>query len=209
MPGDPHIPMPDPSPFPSPYPSPVTPPEPSPVPRPNPAPEPAPQPMPVPRPDPAPIPVPSPDPHPAPSPRSLLLAMTMLLAACDLANLGLPGAEPLPRPTPNAAASGFDGPWNGSFSGTAEVGGSTQPISGPITFAADDGVVTVTRPSDGAGTIAPSGATTFSGSMTVAGLPVICTFTGTLRLQGGMAPGDCRCTSLAGSARGTWTAART
>jgi hypothetical protein len=43
----------------------------------------------------------------------------------------------------------------------------------------------------------------------VSGLPVSCTFTGMLRPSGGMAqPGQARCASLAGSATGTWTAAR-
>ena len=211
MPGDPHIPMPNPSPYPSPYPSPVSPPEPSPVPRPAPVPEPAPQPMPVPQPDPAPVPAPKIDPHPVPSPKAgfLALALAAFTVACELEDLGLPGSvSPTPRPTPNAAASGFDGEWSGSFSGTAEVGGSTQAIQGTIAFVADDGVVTVSRPSSGAGTIAADGATRFSGSTTVSGLPVTCTFTGTLRTSGAMAPGECRCTSLAGSANGTWTAAR-
>jgi hypothetical protein len=166
--------------------------------------------MPVPRPDPAPIPVPSPDPHPAPSPKALLLAAVVLCAGCELDDLvRLPGSpQATPRPTPNPAAARFDGAWAGSFSGAADVPGGPQDIGGAVAFVADDGVVVVDQPSAGSGTIAADGRTTFAGSTSIGGLPVTCTFTGTLRTIGAMSPGTCRCSSLAGGATGTWTAAR-
>jgi outer membrane biosynthesis protein TonB len=193
---DPHIPIPKP--------------EPHPVKRPEPRPEPAPQPTPVPGPDSPHVPMPSPAPFPAPFPVPKAVLIALILAfglGCD--DIRLPGsAEPLPRPTPNAAAAGFDGSWRGSFSGTGEIGGTSQPISGPLTFTATSGVVKVSQPSDGAGSVQSSGAIAFQGSMSVSGVPVTCTFTGTLRTAGAMEPGQARCTSLAGSANGTWTAAR-
>lgn len=58
----------------------------------------------------------------------------------------------------------FDGTYEGSYSGTVSGFGVSAPTSGLIRATVVNGVITVTAPEAGSGTIANNGATTFSAS---------------------------------------------
>ncbi|MBI4266650.1 MAG: hypothetical protein HY657_19960 [Acidobacteria bacterium] len=115
-----------------------------------------------------------------------------------------PSPTPTPAPTPPGVTQ-FDGTYSGSYTGTF---GSFGPQNGPVAFSVSNGVITVTQPGSGSGTVNAAGSASFSGSLGVQG--VSCTFTGTFLATGGAASasGNWNCSGLGQTGSGTWSATR-
>ena len=110
----------------------------------------------------------------------------------------------------NDGVGRFDGSYTGSYSGTANVPGfGSFPVNGGVAFTVTNGVINVTAPEAGSGTVSPTGSAnfgsaggsvgnaTFSGSFAVAPSGAVSASGGwTSTISGG------------GSASGSWTAAR-
>jgi hypothetical protein len=103
------------------------------------------------------------------------------------------------------AKSKYDGSYRGMYSGSF----AGHPATGSVAFSVANGVITVTDPGQGAGTVDSSGATTFSGSLGVAN--ITCKFVGTFRSstgkqQGARASGSWSCAGVGQTGKGTWSA---
>jgi hypothetical protein len=103
------------------------------------------------------------------------------------------------------AKSKYDGSYHGMYSGSF----AGHPARGSVAFSVANGVITVTDPGQGAGTVDSSGATTFSGSLGVAN--ITCKFVGTFRSstgkqQGARASGSWSCMGVGQTGKGTWSA---
>lgn len=90
----------------------------------------------------------------------------------------------------------YQGAYNGSFAGNS--------VMGSVEFSVANGVITVTDPGQGAGTVDSSGAATFSGSLGVA--HVACKFSGAFRSS--TASGSWSCAGSGQTGKGTWSADR-
>ena len=112
-------------------------------------------------------------------------------------------SPPPPPPPPPPAESPYNGTYTGTFSGTTDTG---KTLSGSITSTVDDGVVTVTSPGSGMGTVSSTGAITF-GVNAVEG--VFCNFSGQAVVTGAAvtATGTFTCTYK--NTSGTWTVTST
>ena len=100
----------------------------------------------------------------------------------------------------------FDGTYDGSYSGTVSAFGFSAPTSGSVHFTVTNGVISVTVPEAGTGTIANNGATTFSSS---GGSTVGAKFSGTFtRAADGSvsATGTWKVTLSGASGGGSWNA---
>ena len=91
--------------------------------------------------------------------------------------------------------------YKGSFAGDS--------ATGSVAFSVANGVITVTDPGQGEGTVDSSGATTFSGSLGVAS--ITCKFVGTFRSstgkqRGARASGSWSCAGAGQTGKGTWSA---
>ncbi|MFM8891416.1 MAG: hypothetical protein ACKOTB_07310 [Planctomycetia bacterium] len=93
---------------------------------------------------------------------------------------------------PRTDVARFNGVYQGSFTGRGTYGGITRPVSGAVACRVVDGVITVTAPGTGSGTVVGTGAVGFAGS---SGVVQGATFVGTF--TEGSTPGDIR-------ALGTW-----
>ncbi|HXU22338.1 MAG TPA: hypothetical protein VN788_17300 [Verrucomicrobiae bacterium] len=105
------------------------------------------------------------------------------------------------------AKSQYDGSYRGAYSGSF----ASNSVMGSVEFSVANGVITVTEPGRGAGTVDSSGAATFSGSLGVA--RVTCKFTGAFRSstraqQSVHATGSWSCTGSGQTGKGTWSADR-
>jgi len=90
---------------------------------------------------------------------------------------------PSEESTESSGVSQFDGYYTGSFSG---------PMNGPVAFTVSDGVITITDPGCGSGTVSAAGSASFGGSGGYEGATY--SFSGTFVVSNGTA-----------SASGTWT----
>jgi hypothetical protein len=95
--------------------------------------------------------------------------------------------------------SQFDGSYSGSYSG---------PVSGSVAFTVSNGVITVTDPGSGSGTVSASGSTSFSGSGGYEGASY--SFSGTFVVSNGTASagGGWSGSYMGETASGTWSATR-
>ena len=101
------------------------------------------------------------------------------------------------------ATSKYDGSYQGNYDGSF----AGDPATGSVAFSVADGVITVTDPGQGAGTVDSSGSATFSGSLGVAN--VSCKFTGTFQASSGVhASGSWSCAGSGQTGKGTWSADR-
>ncbi|MGH9680558.1 MAG: hypothetical protein ACRD4Y_11470 [Candidatus Acidiferrales bacterium] len=105
------------------------------------------------------------------------------------------------------AKSKYDGSYRGTYSGAF----AGNPATGSVAFSVANGVITVTDPGQGAGTVDSSGSATFSGSLGVA--DVTCKFVGAFRSstgaqQGASASGSWTCAGSGQTGKGTWSADR-
>lgn len=105
------------------------------------------------------------------------------------------------------AKSKYDGSYHGMYSGSF-AGNSAM---GSVAFSVANGVITVTDPGQGAGTVDSSGSATFSGSLGLAN--ITCKFSGVFRSstgaqQGVRASGSWSCTGSGQTGKGTWSANR-
>jgi hypothetical protein len=101
----------------------------------------------------------------------------------------------------------YDGSYQGMYSGTF----AGDPATGSVAFSVANGVITVTDPGQGAGTVDSSGSANFSGSLGVAN--VTCKFVGSFRSstgakQGAHASGSWSCAGSGQTGKGTWSADR-
>lgn len=95
-----------------------------------------------------------------------------------------------------AATTTYDGNYTGTYGGTA---------SGPVAFTVRNGIITVTQPGSGQGTVASNGSASFSGSLAAFGCTA--TFTGTFFVVGsGLSAGG---TWACGADSGSWSATGT
>lgn len=104
-------------------------------------------------------------------------------------------------------AAKYDGSYRGSFNGTF----ASRPAMGHVAFSVANGVITVTDPGEGKGTVDSSGSANFSGSLGVA--DIACNFTGTFQAssgakQGTNASGSWTCSGSGQTGKGTWTGDR-
>lgn len=102
------------------------------------------------------------------------------------------------------ANSKYDGSYRGTYSGSFAGNSAT----GSVGFSVANGVMTVTDPGQGAGTVGPSGAATFSGSLGVA--KISCKFVGvfqssTGKQKGAHASGSWSCAGMGQTGKGTWS----
>jgi hypothetical protein len=111
-----------------------------------------------------------------------------------------PTPAPTPTPSPSPSVVQFDGRYEGSYGGDA---------SGAVRFTVANGVITVTEPTSGTGTVASSGSASFGGSL-AGGDGIQCSFSGVFQAINGVAAatGGWSCVGQ-GSASGSWTATRT
>lgn len=105
------------------------------------------------------------------------------------------------------AKSRYNGSYQGDYSGSF----AGRPAMGSVAFSVANGVITVTDPGQGAGTVDSSGSATFSGSLGLAG--IACKFSGAFRSstgaqQGFRASGSWSCTGSGQTGKGTWSADR-
>lgn len=127
-----------------------------------------------------------------------LLYVAVMLGACAVGS-SVFGQAP--------AKSKYDGSYNGTYSGSF----AGNPAMGSVAFSVANGVITVTDPGQGAGTVDSSGSATFSGSLGVAS--ITCKFSGAFRSstaarQGVHASGSWSCTGSGQTGKGTWSADR-
>ena len=97
------------------------------------------------------------------------------------------------------AKSKYDGSYHGTYDGAF----AGNPAKGTVAFSVANGVITVTDPGQGEGTVDSSGSATFSGSLGVA--DVACKFIGAFRSR---ASGSWTCTGSGQTGKGTWSADR-
>ena len=105
------------------------------------------------------------------------------------------------------AQSKYDGSYHGTYDGSF----AGHPATGSVAFSVSNGVITVTDPGQGAGTVDSSGSATFSGSLGVA--DVTCKFTGAFRSSSGAQQsarpsGSWSCAGSGQTGKGTWTGDR-
>jgi hypothetical protein len=105
------------------------------------------------------------------------------------------------------AKSKYDGSYNGTYQGSF----ADEPATGSVAFSVANGVITVTDPGQGTGSVDSSGSATFSGSLGVA--RVTCKFTGAFQpstgaKQGVRASGSWSCAGNGRTGKGTWSADR-
>lgn len=103
------------------------------------------------------------------------------------------------------AKSKYDGSYHGMYSGSF----AGEPATGSVAFSVANGVITVTNPGQGTGTVDSSGATTFSGSLGLGNIS--CKFVGnfqsaTGKQQSSHASGSWTCTGAGQAGKGTWSA---
>lgn len=102
------------------------------------------------------------------------------------------------------AKSTYDGSYHGTYSGSF----AGNPAKGSVAFSVAKGVITVTDPGRGEGTVDSAGAATFNGSLGVA--DIACKFVGTFRSigkqQGVRASGSWSCAGGGQTGKGTWSA---
>ena len=127
-----------------------------------------------------------------------LLYVAAMVGTCAVASTAV-GQAP--------AKSKYDGSYRGMFSGSF----AGRPAMGSVAFSVANGVITVTDPGQGTGTVDSSGSATFSGSLGVA--DVACKFTGAFRSstdaqQGVRASGSWSCAGSGQTGKGTWSADR-
>lgn len=113
-------------------------------------------------------------------------------ASADPLYAGLDPADVFVVNRPRTDVARFNGRYEGSFTGRGTYGGITRPVSGAVACRVVDGVITVTQPGAGTGTVVGTGAVGFSGT---SGVVAGATFVGTF--VEGSNPGDIR-------ASGTW-----
>lgn len=102
-----------------------------------------------------------------------------------------------------AAKSKYDGSYQGKYDGSF----AGNPATGSVAFSVANGVITVTDPGQGTGTVDSSGSATFSGSLGVA--DVTCKFSGAFRSSSGARPsGSWTCAGSGQTGKGTWSADR-
>lgn len=102
------------------------------------------------------------------------------------------------------AKSKYDGSYHGMYDGAF----AGNPAKGSVEFSVANGVITVTVPGEGKGTVDSSGSATFSGSLGVA--DVACKFIGTFgsSRQSAHASGSWSCAGSGQTGKGTWSADR-
>jgi len=123
-------------------------------------------------------------------------------------NRGVP--DTFPR-TVTVTADRFDGLWTGSYSGRATLADGTQvPFTpGSVAFSVAGGVLTVTDPGSGTGSVSPFGKTLFSGRGAVDDTTYSYQGTFTSTFSGtASASGNWTARFPGGTARGTWRASR-
>lgn len=130
--------------------------------------------------------------HPVPS----LLYVAVMVGICAIGSTVL-GQAP--------AKSKYDGSYHGAYSGSF----ASNPAMGSVEFSVANGVITVTDPGQGAGTVDSSGSATFSGSLGLAS--ITCKFSGAFRSstgaqQGVRASGSWSCSGSGQTGKGTWSA---
>lgn len=127
-----------------------------------------------------------------------LLCVAVILSVCAVGSI-VSGQAP--------AKSQYDGSYQGAYKGSF----ASNPAMGSVAFSVTNGVITVTDPGQGAGTVDSSGSATFSGSLGVA--RVTCKFSGAFRSSTGSqrgvrASGSWSCTGAGQTGTGTWSADR-
>ena len=105
------------------------------------------------------------------------------------------------------AKSKYDGSYHGKYSGSF----AGNPATGSVAFSVANGVITVTDPGNGEGTVDSAGSATFSGSLGVEN--IACKFIGAFRSstgaqQGARASGSWSCAGAGQTGKGTWSADR-
>ena len=105
------------------------------------------------------------------------------------------------------AQSKYDGSYHGTYDGSF----AGHPATGSVAFSVANGVITVTDPGQGAGTVDSSGSATFSGSLGVAN--VTCKFIGAFGSSSGAQQsarpsGSWSCAGSGQTGKGTWSADR-
>jgi hypothetical protein len=105
------------------------------------------------------------------------------------------------------AKSKYDGSYHGKYDGSFAGDAAT----GSVAFSVANGVITVTDPGQGAGTVDSSGSATFSGSLGVAN--VTCKFVGAFGSSIGVqqsvrSSGSWSCAGSGQTGKGTWSADR-
>lgn len=101
------------------------------------------------------------------------------------------------------AGSSFDGTYTGTFSGTETSTGS--PISGVVNATIDDGVMTVTKPGMGSGTVTSTGQIGFGVDVSEG---VSCNFSGEVVVTGAAAAASGTFTCATPAVTGTWNVTR-
>jgi hypothetical protein len=106
-------------------------------------------------------------------------------------------------PAKNKYDGSYQGKYDGSFAGDA--------ATGSVAFSVTNGVITVTDPGQGAGTVDSSGSATFSGSLGVAN--VTCKFVGAFGSSSGAqqsahSSGSWSCAGSGQTGKGKWSADR-
>jgi hypothetical protein len=102
-------------------------------------------------------------------------------------------------PPPPPAESPYNGTYTFTFSGAEKTG---KAISGAVTAVIDNGVLTVTNPGNGMGTVSSTGAITFGVDVTEG---VSCNFSGQDVVTGGVATATGTFTCANNVASGNWT----
>ena len=105
------------------------------------------------------------------------------------------------------AKSKYDGSYHGKYDGSF----AGHPATESVACSVANGVITVTDPGQGAGTVDSSGSATFGGSLGVAN--VTCKFIGAFHLSSGAqesarASGSWSCAGSGQTGKGTWSADR-
>jgi hypothetical protein len=132
--------------------------------------------------------------HRAPS----LLYLAVMVGICAVASTVF-GQAP--------ATSKYDGSYQGMYSGSF----AGRDANGAVAFSVANGVITVTVPGQGTGSVDSSGSATFSGSLGVAN--IACKFIGAFRSSTGAQPGahasgSWTCAGGGQTGKGTWSADR-
>jgi hypothetical protein len=125
-----------------------------------------------------------------------LLYLAIMVGICAVASTVLGQA-----PTKGKYDGSYQGMYSGSFAGA--------PATGSVAFSVANGVIAVTDPGKGAGTVDSSGSATFSGSLGLAN--ITCKFNGAFRSstgakQGVHASGSWSCAGAGQNGTGTWSA---
>jgi hypothetical protein len=100
----------------------------------------------------------------------------------------------------------FDGTYSGTFNGTMSSTAGAMGLSGPIAFTIQNGIVTITAPGSGTGSVTTAGQGTITCNVGTLGP---CTISGTFTVSGSTVTGSGNygCPYGSGSS-GTWTAHR-